>query len=64
MEYCIEGMKDKFTSDDVGTRIDVSSNDGDATSMFNSDANSFEDGSTGKLLLLPIYSNHKTLQYI
>ena len=42
-------MKDKFTSDDVGTRIDVSSNDGDATNMFNSDANSFEDGSTGKL---------------
>ena len=42
-------MKDKFTSDDVGTRIDVSSKDGDAINMFNSDANSFEDGSTGKL---------------
>ena len=41
-------MKDTFTSDDVGSRIGVTSNDGQATNMFNSDANSFKDDSTGK----------------
>ena len=42
-------MKDTFTSADIEGRIDVSSNDGDASKMFNSDANAFVDDSTGKL---------------
>ena len=46
-------MKDTFTSADIEGRIDVNSNDGDATKMFNSDADAFEDDSTGKLNPLP-----------
>ena len=42
-------MKDTFTSADIEGRINVNSNDGDATKMFNSDANAFEDDSTGKI---------------